>query len=363
MYDGRHTDSMRMDVKLPIAPRANFRLSRELDERVTVNALVPAEAVAWVQALRKGGKGIQTIELCGPGDVLASVSPTLNCLELLQDEIQDAELSLTTIGLGAAQIAPDLAGYGVKKVNLLVDTVRAETALKLYKWIRPAKKNVPMAQASGILIREQSEAVQSLKKAGIRVVIRTALLAGVNDGDIAILAGKMAEFGADAMEICGEDDLELEQLLVRAATYLPVTVYQAPSEMIPPGISRSSADSIIPQPGKDRPNVAVVSSNGMDVDMHLGQASQVLIYGPREDGLACLLRARQTPGSCGDSNRWKILAEECLHDCFALLATHAGDAPRKELAEQGIQVILTEENVEGLVDVLYGGGKKKKCRK
>lgn len=119
----------------------------------------------------------------------------------------------------------------------------------------------------------------------------------------------------------------------------------------------------MPKPTEERPNVAVVSSNGMDVDMHLGQASQVLIYGPRPDGLTCLLMARKTPGTGGGSDRWQQLAEECLHDCFALLATHAGDAPRKELAELGIQVILTDENIEGLVDVLYGGGKKKKCKK
>ena len=119
----------------------------------------------------------------------------------------------------------------------------------------------------------------------------------------------------------------------------------------------------MPKPTKERPNVAVVSTNGMDVDMHLGQASQVLIYGPREDGLACLLMARQTPDSGGGSSRWQTLGKECLHDCFALLATHAGDAPRKEFADLGIQVILTEDNIEGLVDVLYGGGKKKKCKK
>ena len=119
----------------------------------------------------------------------------------------------------------------------------------------------------------------------------------------------------------------------------------------------------MPTPTDERPNVGVVSTNGMDVDMHLGQASQVLIYGPREDGLPCLLKARQTPGSGGGTDRWQDLAKECLHDCFVLLATHAGDVPRKIFTELGIQVILTEDNIEGLVDVLYGGGKKKKCKK
>ncbi|MCI5120309.1 MAG: hypothetical protein D3908_03775, partial [Candidatus Electrothrix sp. AUS4] len=57
------------------------------------------------------------------------------------------------------------------------------------------------------------------------------------------------------------------------------------------------------------------------------------------------------------------LARECLHDCFALLATHAGQNPQKVLGDLGVKVLLSEENIEGTVDVLYGGGKKKKCKR
>lgn len=362
MDDGMFNHSMILDVKLPVAPLVNHRLARAGEEKQEA-ALVPAEAVAWLQALRKGGKEIQSIELCGPGDVLASVPTTLACLELLQPEIQGAELTLTALGLGGGEIAADLARLGVKTVNLLVDTTVAETAMKLYAWIRPGKKTVPLAKAAEMLIRGQAEAVQALHAAGIRVVIRTTLVPGVNDDEVSALAEKMAGLGAAAMAISGEEISDLETLRVRASQHLPTTVYHPAPDLAPPGMPHSCAGISMPKPTPERPNVAVVSTNGMDVDMHLGQASQVLIYGPREDGLACLLKARQTPHSGGGSSRWQTLAQECLYDCFALLATHAGDAPRKEFAELGIQVILTEDNIEGLVDVLYGGGKKKKCKK
>jgi len=361
MDEGMFNHLMILDVKLPVAPLANHRLARGGDKKVE-KALVPAEAVAWVQALRKGGKAIQSIELCGPGDVLASVSTTLACLELLQPEIRGAELRLTSLGLGGVEVAPDLARLGVKTMYLLVDTVQVETAMKLYAWIRPGKKTVPLAKAAELLIRGQAEAVQALQAAGIRVVIRTTLVSGVNDAEVSALAEQMAGLGAAAMEIGGEDSLDLEKLSVQASKYLPTAGYRPGPELPPPGMPHSCMEISMPQPSRARPNVAVVSSNGMDVDMHLGQASQVLIYGPRDDGLPCLLKARKTPGSGGGSNRWQALAKDCLHDCFALLATHAGDAPRKEFAELGIQVILTEDNIEGLVDVLYGGGKKKKCK-
>ena len=113
----------------------------------------------------------------------------------------------------------------------------------------------------------------------------------------------------------------------------------------------------IPKPSRERPNVAVVSSNGMDIDLHLGEAVRALIYGPREDGLPCLLGSRLLPEAGGGSSRWETLADT-LEDCFALLTASAGESPRKVLGRRGITVLITDDNVEGTVDVLYGGGKK-----
>lgn len=362
MYDAGNKHSLNIDLKLPIAPVANYRMLRDGDTR-PAPAMVPAEAVAWVQALRNGGKNIRSIELIGPGDILATVSRTLDCLKLLGPEIKGADLRLSTIGLGAAEVATDLARLGVVKVTLLVDTVQAETATKLYSWIRPAKKNVPLASASEMLIAAQAAAVEAFTAAGINVAIRTNLVAGINDTELVQIAEIMADIGASSIEIDGKVGVDLEKHVRLASEYLRATLCSNKlPELLPPG-SPGPCDAVtIPKSTATRPNVAVVSTNGMDVDLHLGQASQVLIYGPRDDGLACLLMARQTPGTGGGSERWQILAKECLHDCFALLATHAGDVPRKELAELGIQVVLTEDNIEGLVDVLYGGGKKKKCK-
>ena len=117
----------------------------------------------------------------------------------------------------------------------------------------------------------------------------------------------------------------------------------------------------LPKPTRERSRVAVASATGMDVDLHLGQAKTLLIYGPREDGLACLLETRQAPDPGSGESRWEQLADT-LHDCFALLAASAGQRPREILGNRGIRVILTEENIEGTVDVLYGGGKKGQCK-
>ncbi|MEN8141632.1 MAG: NifB/NifX family molybdenum-iron cluster-binding protein [Thermodesulfobacteriota bacterium] len=100
----------------------------------------------------------------------------------------------------------------------------------------------------------------------------------------------------------------------------------------------------------------------MDIDLHLGQAIKALIYGPREDGLPCLLESRDLPEPGHGGKRWLELAE-ILADCCCLLAEAAGQTPKETLSKQGLPVILINDNVEGTVDALYGGGKKGKCKK
>ncbi|HKK34572.1 MAG TPA: NifB/NifX family molybdenum-iron cluster-binding protein, partial [Desulfomicrobiaceae bacterium] len=117
----------------------------------------------------------------------------------------------------------------------------------------------------------------------------------------------------------------------------------------------------LPLPGGDRPLIAVASSDGYDINEHLGQARKLLIYGPK-DGPISLLEARPTPPPGSGSSRWETLGK-MLSDCTYLLVSGLGDTPKKILEESGLRVIVSDENVEGMVDALYGGGKKKGCKK
>jgi len=347
-----------IELKLPIAPNANHRLLAGPEGKLPA-ALVAAEAIAWLKGLQQGGKKITAIDLHGPGDVLTSWPATHHCLQLLQREVPQTPLSLTCLGLGGAELYPDLLRFGVSKVTLLVDTVNPETATRLYAWIRPGKKNIPLKQGAALLVKEQAETVYSLAAAGITVVIRTTIQQGINDCEVATIAQQMAELGATAMEIvCARD--KGSDLTNQAAAYLETTIVQPEGELPPPGGPRPCTGADRAEATADRPNVAVASSGGMEVDLHLGQADQLLIYGPRDDGLACLLETRSTPAA-GAPDRWQALAE-ILSDCFVVLASHAGEAPRQQLAERGIQLILTDDQVEGVVDVLYGGGRRGKCK-
>ena len=359
---------------LPAAPQANNK-KRFGETDKPDPALLPDEAIAWIGDLTKGGKEINGINISGPGDALASPDTLLFLLDLLKEKYPNCPVKLTTIGLNVAPLAADLASKTITQVNLQVEAISLDTLKKIYAWIRPDKRTVPLPEVIAFLLQEQERAIAALNDAGIPVNIQTTIYPGINDEHISAIAEKAASWGASSITllpfepVSEEETLEacdadlLESAKKAAAAHLEVIddkdVYLPP----PSGGDFQNATTLLPKPSKERPNVAVVSASGMDVDLHLGQADRMLIYGPREDGLACLLESRTAPETGSGDSRWQVLAEECLFDCFALLASNAGQNPQKVLEDMGIKVLLTEENIEGTVEVLYGGGKKKKCKK
>ena len=358
-------------LPLPLAPQAVAR-SRFAGETKQAQAIPLRGALTWLTEQVNPNKPPAGLEINGPGDPMASWPLTRQCLEQLHREYPELPLGLTTLGLGLGPEAGQLAKLGVKRVTLLVNGISVPMLEKIYAWIRPGKRNVPLSQAAAALLTEQTRVVSACRAAGLEVVIRCEVFPGVNEEEIEAIARHMAKLDATAMELCPARDARLDgkqgrppsaeamaKLLARAGKLIKDTsLYSsaAPSHPTP------EKDCGLPGPSADRPNAAVLSSNGMDIDLHLGQAIQALIYGPREDGLACLLETRPLPEPGEGDRRWHSLAQT-LQDCFVLLATSAGQRPRQVLEEENLPLILMTDNVEGTVDVLFGGGKKKKCKK
>ena len=368
--------------RLPVAPLAFCRM-RNIQEAKAHPAMNAAEVIAEVDRY----PGLTRVELDGPGDPLASMATTLATVAVLRQHRPEVTIGLTTVGLGGAEYAAELAAAGIGSVTLLVEALDAATAERLYAWIRPGKKNIPLQDAVSLLLDEQARAVPALAAAGLAVTIQSTVYPGINAHYMAAIAETMAELGATAMRLVpflpdptlanappAATREHMEQLARLTSHFLPTTsvvmdVADCGCDCGPRCGSGTtcgcgavaSVQTGLPQPTIQRPRVAVVSATGMDVDLHLGQARKLLIYGPREDGLACLLETRQAPDPGSGVSRWEHLAD-VLHDCFALLAVSAGQRPREVLGNRGIRVILTEENIEGTVDLLYGGGKKHKCK-
>lgn len=358
---------------LPVAPRAMSRVRFAAMEK-TGPALRPEEALAVVDRLVGQGTGIDAVMLAGPGDPLAEILPTVETVRLVRNKYPTLILGITTLGINGAKYAREMAGNGVTIVTLLVDAVDQAVAEKLYAWVRPGTKTVPLAQAAGMLVSEQAAAITAFKQAGCSVHISTTVYPGCNDGHIAEIAQRVSALGAETMSVVPfepdaaaggvlnrPDRAEIDRLSGIAAHYIKVVNDRGnPAVDLVNAIHWEDGKALaaaLPKPSGERPNVAVVSAGGMEIDLHLGHAIKALIYGPRQDGLTCLLETRWLPEPGGGSARWEELADT-LKDCFALLAAGAGSSPRKILGRRGISVLIADDTIEGTVDVLYGGGKK-----
>lgn len=363
-------------ISLPVAPHvtAMTRFSSSLPRRMSF--MMPGEALSYLEREIDRGVPIDMVAITGPGDPLGVPDTTMKTLELVRSRLPDVALGLKTLGFGTEKFAAQLADVGVSYVEMIVNGVKEEIVEKLYAWIRPGQKTLKIGDAAALLIREQKNGVPALKYHNIAVSIWATLYPGLNDKHIGRISRAMMELGADSISVLPyqpeqgsevvcelPDSNTLKRVSKAAGKYLPVITPRLSSVCSgPPTVPDALENQQIVKRTELRPNVAVMSSNGVDIDMHLGKVDKILIYGLRDDGLACLLETRIAPSSGGGVARWRDMAY-LLNDCFVVLAAQAGEIPRQVLSENGLSVMLIDDQIEGVVDVLYGGSKKQKTRK
>ncbi len=375
-------------LHLPVAPKANVRC--KYDDALYIasgnnevgkapQSLTPAEALAYLDRVLASGMELSMVGITGPAEPFATPEATFETLRLVREKYPEMGLCVTTNGLGVSSYASALGGLGLSHVTILMNGVDPDVVEKLYGWIRPGTKTLRLVEAAEYLVGDQLAAIVALRKAGVPVKVNTTVYPGINDAHIGDVAARVASLGVEIMHIvpynppwegatdmARPDDAVMERIRSEAAGFLPIM--QAPDlcgEMIVgvmgdacgTGPEVITAESALPVPGGDRPYVAVASTDGFDVNEHLGHARKLLIYGPL-NGPISLLEARPAPPAGSGDNRWEALAA-VLKDCRYLLVSSAGNRPKDVLAEHGIRVIQTEENIEGVVDALYGGGKGK----
>jgi len=362
-------------IHLPVAPQivARTRFSPPPPAR-NMSVMLP-EAMEYLDKVIKAkGDVVSMVAITGPGDPLATPDITINSIQRIRKDYPHLKIGLKTLGIGSDKLAGVLAQAGLDYVEIQVDGVRTEIIEKIYAWIRPGLKTLKISDAVTLLLKEQRNGIPALKFHNITVSILTTLYPGYNIDHVAKIAVEMMELGTDSISLIPykpepgvEVDLEspgaevIQESVKRTGKHLPVVEPLLLQSTECCGTGRIPGVPLYPQPTKKRPNVAVVSSNGIEIDLHLGQAIRFVIYGPRiEDGLACLLETRDAPEPGKAINRWQDVAET-LKDCFLLLVASAGETPRRVLAKAGLKVSISEDNIEGIVDVLYGGGKK--CKK
>jgi cyclic pyranopterin phosphate synthase len=120
-----------------------------------------------------------------------------------------AELTLTTNGTHLARDAEALVAAGVRRVNVSLDTLRAERFAAITRWGR---------------IERTLEGIYAARDAGLSVKINAVALKGVNEDEIDDMLAWCGEHGFD---LCLIETMPLGEVSGRLDQYLPLSVVRA----------------------------------------------------------------------------------------------------------------------------------------
>jgi cyclic pyranopterin phosphate synthase len=165
---GRHVSYLRVSV----TDRCDFRCVYCMAENMN---FLPRQDLLTLEELDRVcsafiARGVKTIRLTGGEPLVRKGIMTL--VESLSRNLQSGsleELTLTTNGSQLAKHAKDLARFGVKRINVSVDTLDAAKFKSITRW--------------GDLAKVQ-DGIKAAQDAGLAIKINAVALKGVNDAEI-----------------------------------------------------------------------------------------------------------------------------------------------------------------------------------
>ena len=382
-------------VHLPVAPRCNIKCrfcNRKFDcvnesrPGVSSGILTPRQAMVYLDEVMKKKGNISVVGIAGPGDPFANPEETMETLRLVRKNYPEMLLCVATNGLNVGPYLDELKRLDVSHVTITVNAVDPAVGEQIYSWVRSGKHVYHVKNGFKMLMEKQFEAVQGLKERGITTKINTIIIPGINDQHVAAVSKTMAELGADLQNCVAyypnegsdfENMAEPSPAMMKtvretAQKYMPLMHHCTRCRADAVGLLGETPDmglmktlqaceqmtdfeasSGLPLPDANRPHVAVATLEGVLVNQHLGQASQLAVYGMKE-GEVHLLEVRDTPDSGTGVKRWEALAR-ILPDCGTLLVNGVGGTPKMLLAEYGIQVVEVEGLIAEALDALFSG--------
>ncbi len=373
-------------VHLPVAPQCNIHCNyckREYDcvnesrPGVTSEVLSPEQALAYTIRLKEKMPNLSVVGIAGPGDPFANPIQTMKTLHLIRNEFPDMILCLSSNGLNVLPYVEELAELKVSHITITLNGTEPETLSKIYKWVRFEKRGYFGKQAAEILLRNQMEAIRALKRAGITVKVNTIVVPGINDNVVVDVAREMQKFGVDLMntiplypvEGTPFEDLEepspkmMKELQSQIKEYLPPMTHCARCRADAVGLlgkDDAEAKQILSEVSKlsvnvdtTKPYVAVASNEGLLVNQHLGEATQLYIFKETPNGYR-LVEQRATPKPGAGNSRWAVLAD-VIDDCRALLVGGIGPSPSSIIGRAGIKIVEMTGLIDEGLDAVYKG--------
>jgi GTP 3',8-cyclase len=172
---GRHVSYLRVSV----TDRCDFRCTYCMSENMT---FLPKKDLLSLEELDRLcsafiEQGVKKIRLTG-GEPLVRKG-IMSLVESLSRHLKSGameELTLTTNGSQLAKYAPELAGHGVKRINVSVDTLDDAKFRAITRWgeLSKVKEGLAAAKAAGLSIKLNAVALKGINEHEIPEMIRWA---------------------------------------------------------------------------------------------------------------------------------------------------------------------------------------------
>ena len=194
-------------VHLAVAPMCNIsckyclRKLNKVEDRpgVAEKILTPEEALGKVKEAKKRFP-ITVVGIAGPGEPLANEA-TFKALELVGKHHPDLMKCLASNGLLLLDCIERLKELRVNTITVTANTLRPETAEKIYNFVYYKGTMYKGTEAAELLIRRQIEGVKAAIKAGFKVKINTVLIPEINKDEIEEIARFYSGLGIEIMNI------------------------------------------------------------------------------------------------------------------------------------------------------------------
>lgn len=372
-------------VHLPVAPRCNvqcnfcnrkFDCTNESRPGVTTEVLKTSHVLDYLDKVDQNVPNLSVVGIAGPGDPFANPQETMETLELVHAQYPEKLLCVSSNGLSLLEYIPRLAQLNVSHVTITVNAVDPLIGAQIYEWVYYNKKTYFGVEGATLLLKRQTESIKSLKQYGITVKINTVVVPRVNEHHVPEIAKYVADLGADiqnCIPLIPVDGTPFGDLyepsissmrVVRAKTsvYIKQMTHCARCRADAVGLLKDdrSAETkqFLTQTDKqlsfiDKPNIAVISTDGIQINQHLGEASSFWIYQLRKGNVE-LIEKRPVVFSGNNNTKWEDISNT-LSDCSALLVSGIGPTPLDILRKKGIYVEAIEGLVQKNVEALFFG--------
>ena len=363
-------------IHLPVAPKCNIQCNfcnrkydcvNETRPGVTSSVLSPPQALSYLDKVLEKVPNISVVGIAGPGDPFANPDETMDTLELIGRKYPEKILCLASNGLNITPYAERISRLNVSHITITVNAVDPAIGAEIYGWVRFGPHVYRGVEGAAILLENQTRAIKVLHDAGILIKINTIIIPGINDKHAEAVARYCRELGASIQNcipmMCVEGSAfenhaspsaeMMTEVRTACGKYLEQMCHCARCRADAVGligeennaeIMKMLSDAAKVRPSELRPYIAVASRDGLFVNQHLGEATELWVYRMTTDGSLELVTERPTPAPGAGDERWQALAAE-FTDCFAILCAGCGAAPVRVLEKEGIPVIV----MDGLV--------------